>query len=202
MIDAILTDVGGVLIQNYDVSPDIKARSKLADAPFKQIWNEAIEAYGSGLITEEQMWDIFKNAGSTPITPEENLLGTPFEANLRIYPKVLSLLQKMSESDYTIAILSNTNDRHEEVLRRHGVYDIFGENVFLSNKIGLRKPKVEAFQYVLEALKIDDPSRVLFIDDQEKNIPPALSLGMKAILVKDDEESIIDTIKETLRNDT
>ena len=61
-----------------------------------------------------------------------------------------------------------------------GFYDIF-DNVFLSNEIGLIKPDIDKYKYVLKKLDAK-PKQCLYIDDKIQNLVPARTLGM--IVVK------------------
>jgi putative hydrolase of the HAD superfamily len=166
-IETILADVGGVLIKNYDISDDIRSRVGLPEEVFRPLWKQLVKAYGSGLITENELWQSFANKGGAEVRVNENALAQTFEENLVVYEHVLSLFRQLGKNGYRLAILSDTNPNHAEVLQHHGIYDAFGDKVFLSHQIGVRKPEPKAFRIVLNAMEIADPSSVLFIDDRQ-----------------------------------
>ena len=93
---------------------------------------------------------------------------------------VVELAEKLSEK-YQIHILSDTIDvRDEKSNIVPAIYEKF-QNVFLSHKIGRRKPDKETFLHVLE--KIDaKPEECIFIDDVKSNVDAAENLGIKSIL--------------------
>lgn len=86
-------------------------------------------------------------------------------------------------------VLSNTNAIHEvcfnqmikEATGKSSLYD-FVDNVYLSHQIGLRKPNLECFQYVIDDIE-NDPSKMLFLDDRLDNVMAAQASGMKALQI-------------------
>ena len=49
--------------------------------------------------------------------------------------------------------------------------------MYLSHEIGVRKPNIEAFQFILKQQKLN-PNEVLFIDDSPQHIEDAKKLGI------------------------
>ncbi len=75
--------------------------------------------------------------------------------------------------------MSNTYDIHAKSNELRGFYDNF-DNVFLSNEIGLIKPDMDKYIYVLKKLG-SKPKRCIFIDDKISNLIPARELGIIVI---------------------
>ena len=50
----------------------------------------------------------------------------------------------------------------------------------LSYEVGFKKPAVEIFQKAIEWASVE-PRKILFIDDVEKHIEVAISLGMEGV---------------------
>jgi hypothetical protein len=67
-----------------------------------------------------------------------------------------------------------------------GFYDIF-DSVFLSNEIGLIKPDMEKYKYVIRKLDTK-PKKCIFIDDKIQNLVPARELGFIVIRFESFEE--------------
>jgi len=197
-IETILADVGGVLIKNYDISDDVRSRVTLPEQIFRPLWERLVKAYGSGLITEKELWQDFANHDAAEISVDENVFAQTFEENLVVYENVLDLFRQLGKSGYRLAILSDTNPNHAEVLQRHGVYDAFGDNVFLSHQIGVRKPHPDAFHAALTAMNITNPASVLFIDDRQTNLDAANSLGLQTVHSPDEEAAIVAALKSAL----
>lgn len=80
--------------------------------------------------------------------------------------------------------ISNTNPSHVAQMERAfpGFLDRFDE-VFVSHRIGHRKPQPECFTHVLQAIGV--PARdVLLFDDLAPNIEAAAALGIQAVQVR------------------
>jgi putative hydrolase of the HAD superfamily len=54
------------------------------------------------------------------------------------------------------------------------------ENTYYSHQLGMRKPGIEIFKYVLTENNLN-PSETLFIDDTLSNVEGALKTGMMGI---------------------
>ena len=100
----------------------------------------------------------------------------------------LDFLDKVRER-YQIFLLSNTNNIHltsfYEIYHqkeRKKSFEQYFNKAFYSFEIGLRKPDIECYEWVLNDLKID-PGKTLFIDDSEKNIVGAEKVGLQTILL-------------------
>ena len=78
---------------------------------------------------------------------------------------------------------SNTNPAHEACWAdRYGGTLAHFHKVFVSSTIGLRKPDAEAFQFVVNAIKVP-AERVIFFDDSQNNVEGARACGLQAVHV-------------------
>ncbi len=89
------------------------------------------------------------------------------------------IIDRLHLAGYTVSLLSNTYDIHAKSNELRGFYDNF-DNVFLSNEIGLIKPDMDKYIYVLKKLG-SKPKRCIFIDDKISNLIPAHELGIIVI---------------------
>ncbi len=89
------------------------------------------------------------------------------------------IVERLHLAGYTVSLLSNTYDIHAKSNELKGFYDNF-DNVFLSNEIGLIKPDMDKYIYVLKKLG-SKPKRCIFIDDKISNLIPAHELGIIVI---------------------
>ncbi|MHA1489420.1 MAG: HAD family hydrolase [Promethearchaeota archaeon] len=89
------------------------------------------------------------------------------------------IIEKLHQAGYIVSLMSNTFDIHAKSNQLKGFYDIF-DNIFLSNEIGLRKPDLEKYKYVLKKLDTK-PKKCVFIDDKIQNLEPARKLGIIVI---------------------
>lgn len=105
---------------------------------------------------------------------------------LDIPKKRIEILQKQKEIKNTF-LCSNTNEIHIDVINKYikdefqinGLEPLF-HKVYLSYKLGVRKPNPEIFQLILDENKLI-PADTLFIDDSAEHIATANKLGIKTI---------------------
>jgi len=193
-IDTIIWDVGGVLIRDVPISSEVQKHLELSDAVFKPLWDELIDQYGSGHISEQTFWYGFEAEGAQPQDIAGNLLGQLLEDKLVVYEKVLNLVDSLKAEDYQQAVLSNTIPNHEAVLRNRGIYENFPpDNVFLSHQTGFRKPDMRAFERVIKQLHLK-PEHTLYVDDNEAYLQAAERVGIITVRARDSEENIINTV--------
>jgi putative hydrolase of the HAD superfamily len=83
---------------------------------------------------------------------------------------------------HRLACLSNVNPVHWDRCVELGVDGFFGAH-FLSHEMGVRKPELEIYSRVAEALCLP-PGQIFFFDDVEANVDAAIRAGMRAALVK------------------
>ena len=93
--------------------------------------------------------------------------------------EMAEVIERLHQADYTVSLMSNTHDIHAKSNLLKGFYDIF-DNVFLSNEIGMIKPDLDKYKYVLKKLDTK-PKRCIFIDDKIRNLVPARELGIIVI---------------------
>ena len=189
-IDTVLLDVGGVLISEYDqTGNDVQQRVGLDDETFGRLWPDIVQQYGSGKMSEESVWDILAKHGGRHVEVSEDVIGRPFIANLIIYHDVIDAVQKIADHGICIGILSNTVTPHARVLREKGIYKSFGDHVYLSHEIGIRKPDISAYQLAIDRMGVTVTQNVLYVDDRLPNLRPAETLGMHTLLAVDHEQT-------------
>ena len=89
------------------------------------------------------------------------------------------IVQQLHQAGYIVSLMSNTFDIHVKSNKLKGFYELF-DNLFLSNEIGIRKPDLEKYKYVLSKLKTK-PKYCIFIDNKLQNLIPARQLVMKVL---------------------
>ena len=144
------------------------------------------DLYETGKIsTNEFLTKIIERAD---LEPTEELF-SKFDKAIRVFSnpdrRMLNLIKSLN-SNVTLAILSNNWMALEETIRgldgtKYEYLSLFGEHVYLSHRIGYKKPDKEAFQVVLDHIGIE-PQNVLFVDDKERNTLIAEEMGMKGYI--------------------
>ncbi len=128
--------------------------------------------------SEYEMYDILsKLINKTPKEIEHEMLALVF-----IDDKVISILRSLKKK-YIIVLCSNACSGFvRKIIKDHDLSDIFSE-MYISSEMGVAKPNVQFFQKVLNQSKILE-KEAFFIDDNQKNIDVAESLGIESILFK------------------
>lgn len=187
----IILDFGGVVL-DIDFNKTYLALSELigqdiasesGDVPFQIL----VDQYERGMMnTETFLWNIQRMAKPNIVQP------------LQIIEAWNKMLQGWKIGQFQILyhlkrkfrsfLLSNTNEIHIDHIRKdlkknYGIAKFeeeFFEKVFYSFEIGLRKPEIAIYKYVLESAGII-PEETCFIDDRLDNIEAADGLGFITI---------------------
>ena len=104
----------------------------------------------------------------------------------------LELLNTL-KNEYKLILLSNTNSIHINTISNNlgktqwkSFCNLF-DKMYLSHEIGIRKPNIEAFQFILKQQQLN-PNEVLFIDDSLQHIEGAKKIGIICCHLKDGED--------------
>lgn len=102
-------------------------------------------------------------------------------------------LQAEAQGTLRIFAMSNISAPDYAVARtKHTEWGIF-ERVFTSAAVGMRKPDLCFFKFVLDEIKAQ-PSSVVFVDDRSENVLAARSLGINGIVFDD-----VQRVRQSLR---
>lgn len=146
--------------------------------------------YDDTLIGKKKMSDVFEEIckeKKAKYNVQElcNFYKEEYKKNKSINREIIEFIKKLKKK-YKIVCFTDTNDLHFEAHQEQGILDLFDEK-FASHLIGMRKKDSEVFERVLKELGVF-PEEVLFIDNNQKNISSASSLGIKTILFKNAKE--------------
>lgn len=193
-IKAIIFDLGGVIL-NIDYDLTIKEFEKLgvlnstsyySKSEQKKLFND-LEI---GKISEKEFISAVKlktnNANENQIKHAWNkmLLNLPLERLLFI---------KSIMYNYQTFLLSNTNSIHISCFKNNltetewKIFESAFNKIYFSYKIGMRKPSVKIFEYVLKENHLQ-AKNVLFIDDSIQHINAAQKIGIVTHHLKDSED--------------
>jgi len=180
-IKNIIFDVGNVLVQWSPLNivkktfPHYKKHDidTVINAVFKSdIWKQL----NLGTITEKEA--INKLALST--TLQENELEKLF-CNIKItqdpVPGTFEVLTKLYDMKFNLlALTDNVNEIISYLKKRYEFWKYFS-HIIVSAEIGMMKPDINIFKYVLSEHQLD-PLQTLFIDDHLQNIQSAQLLSI------------------------
>lgn len=98
------------------------------------------------------------------------------------------LLQKLSDKGVRLFLLSNISEGFAKKSSEFSILSYF-ERCFFSAVCGLTKPSAEIFNYLLNECGIK-ANEALFVDDSEKNINGAKSVGISTYLFDGDSKKL------------
>jgi HAD superfamily hydrolase (TIGR01549 family) len=190
-IENVIFDLGGVLL-DIDYNLTRVAFEKLGVAHFDEMYSQAnadklFQKLETGAITEEEFYNQLNQSTSLNLSPRE--IREAWNAMLLFFrEESLDFLGQISKS-YKIYLLSNTNKIHfssfNEIYiqkERKKSFEQYFIKAFYSFEIGLRKPDVDCYEWVLKELEIE-PQKTLFIDDSANNIEGARKVGLQTLLL-------------------
>lgn len=183
-IKTVIFDLGGVLM-DLDKQACIDAFRKLG---YEHV-EELLDAYSqkgaflqleAGQISVDKFHDEVRRAIGKPVTDKQ--IDDAFLKFLVDIPDYkLDMLLDLKK-EYQVFMLSNTNPIMMDWMKNHSfrkqgltIEDYF-DRLFLSYEMGVTKPHEEIYRKVIEDSGIN-PAEALFIDDSEKNVAAARSLG-------------------------
>ena len=193
MINTIIFDFGDVFI-NLDKKATLDGLKKLGLSDWNEDLNHLNLSFEKGQIAREDfLLGIQKHIPNASI--EE--ITTAWNAVLLDFPlKRLEFLQKLSKK-YKLFLLSNTDSIHIETFEQENgtsfysdFYQCF-EKVYFSFEMGMRKPDVEIYNFVLSQQNLI-AKHTLFVDDKKENTDAAQSLGIHIWNLQVGKEDVVD----------
>ena len=191
-IKHIIFDLGGVIL-NIDYNLTEKAFIEAGIKNFPELYGQLkqsslFDRFETGNTTREEFIAALRAISTIPLSEQQIIKA--WNAMLLDFPvKRLQILQQL-RLYYNLFLLSNTNEVHEEafndiLMRTHGIPNIgvFFDKVYLSHRVGLRKPMKEIFDRVLAENGLD-PKSTLFIDDSPQHIEAAKEAGIQTIYLQ------------------
>ncbi len=199
-IKNIIFDLGGVLLNiNYKVT--IEAFKNLGITNFEELFSQAsqnqiFDGLDTGRLSPAEFRDRLRKVSGLDLSDEQ--INTAWNALILDFPAQRITLLEDTAQHYRTFLLSNTNAIHypayTAILKKeHGYESLAGlfERHYLSHEIGMRKPDVEIYQFVLQEndLKGDE---TLFIDDTLKHVEGARKAGLQAYWLDLEQEKVED----------
>ncbi len=199
MIKAIIFDLGSVVFKEDWIGLNKEFFEKFGISTLiRTKYGKRIQKiYDDALVGNKKMRDVFKE-----ICAQENknyninelcsFYKEAYKRNKILNHEVIRLIKKLRKR-VKVVCYTDTNDLHFKAHEEQGILKLFDKK-FASHQIGKRKSNPSAFKKILRKLKLK-PQEVLFIDNNQKNIDSAKSLGINTILFKNNKELIKDLKK-------
>ena len=193
---AIIFDLGAVIL-NINYQKTIDEFTKLGiknSATFysKKVQTDLFNQIETGMIgSNEFLKALQKETENANINQVEHA----WNAMLLDLPQERLQLIKKLKNTHIIYLLSNTNAIHIHAFKKQlgdkkwlAFCKLF-DKMYLSHELGLRKPDVKIFEYILKEQKLK-AEEVFFIDDSPQHIASAKKIGIHCHHLLDDENII------------
>lgn len=191
-VQAIIFDLGNVIIDihpertlHYYQQQGIPNVESIYQRMAAEGWFVRVE---TGEATVPELMDAFRAAAGVPVADEVLLAG--WDALLGDLPAHRIQLLEQLAKHYPLFALSNTNQRHIEVIdammaTRYGksAIHLWFRKAYYSFQTGYRKPHPDAYRMILEEQGLT-AATTLMVDDLTENIEAARQLGMSTLLVQ------------------
>ncbi|MFA6353432.1 MAG: HAD family phosphatase [Candidatus Paceibacterota bacterium] len=184
-IKVIIFDLGGVLVpEKRDFIDDhISRLLKITKNNLRKLYKNINNKLTKGEVSLGQFYSkiLKKIKVEKEITSSELV-----QKHIELYKKcqkrninVLRLIEKLKKK-YLVVCLVNTEIEIAKINKEAGLYDIFSKS-FISTDMKIMKPNLNIYKTVLRQLGVKS-KEVVFIDDKEKNVKAAKTLGINGIL--------------------
>jgi FMN phosphatase YigB (HAD superfamily) len=188
----LIFDLGGVIL-DLSVAHTLKSFSELSGISQQEVHkifttSPGFNEYEKGAMGDPAFRDYIRDIYK--VNASDEAIDNCWNAMLRGIPIIkLKLLQQLKEQ-YTVLLLSNTNEIHLSYINNvmlPGIttersLDVYFHKAYYSHRMLKRKPDREIFEQVLEENCLI-AGETLFLDDNASNIEGAASVGIKTVHV-------------------
>lgn len=195
-IKNIIFDLGGIIL-NIDFQLSVEEFKKLGFDSFGKVLddyllNNFFHNFEKGLTSEKEF--IIKISEISSKTISESQFYNAWNKMILDFPSErIEAIQNLRKN-YKLFLLSNTNIIHYNLYNKifsnnfnlPGLESLF-DKAYFSHQIGMRKPDLEIFEFVLRENNLIS-TETLFIDDFTENIESANKTGIKTLQIKTNDE--------------
>ncbi len=189
MIDTIIFDIGGVLVDdggkriNVNAHYGLPCNDKYWNNEGDKIWRD----YKTGKCTELEYWQrLLKGTHMQGREDEVALYARQVHASSK--PGKANFLLPKLKPNYNLALLSDHSTEWSAEVVKTLELDKYCNPIIISSEVGLAKPDRAIYELTLRKVnRIETPERCVFIDDKLANIIAAEQVGIKGVnLTKED----------------
>lgn len=191
MIKTVIFDIGNVLagftweeyFRSFGYSEEIFQRLAKATVESRS-WQE----HDRGALSDEEIMDLFiKNDPGIEKELRETL--DNIDGMLVRYDYAIPWIQELKEKGYQVLVLSNFAHKAYEDCRDVLDFLDYVDGGILSFRDKMVKPEPEIYQLLMDRYHLK-PEECVFLDDTEKNLPPAEAFGMHTVHFKDRGQAV------------
>jgi epoxide hydrolase-like predicted phosphatase len=181
-INAIIFDLGGVLLRTADFSPRDKLaanlRMSLHELEEFIFGGESGDRAQRGEITVWEHWENLRS--QINCSPQDfKALLDEFFAQDELDQKLIGYVRRLHKT-YKTALLSNAWDDLRQVIAEKWHFENAFDEMIISAEVKLAKPDPRIFQLVLDRLSVE-ASQAIFVDDMQRNVDGAKAVGLHGI---------------------
>ena len=191
-IETVLFDFGGVIIRTpFELpQPDVAADGTPLDhstwtGPFDPAADALWRRSMAEEITEREYWheratEVVGDVEDPTLAYMRELYET--DESIVVRPEMAALVAELADAGLRVAVLTNdlTKFHPQEWVDRMTITRRFDPLIDLSH-VGFLKPAPQAYEHALKELDADDPSTVLFVDDQPANVEGGRAVGLTCV---------------------
>jgi len=197
MIKNIIFDFGDIFI-NLDKQAPLLEMAKFGFTELTPELDTVFKEYEMGLLKTDAFIDklqaIFTNATKQQIKDAWNSIILDFPEER------LNFIEKLkSDNQYRLFLLSNTNDLHIKKVKESMGMERFNrfkncfEVFYLSQKMKMRKPNTDIYEFVLKENNLI-AEETFFLDDTKENTDSASKLGIHCWNLQVGKEDVLETL--------
>ena len=187
----LIFDVGGVMVDGFDVRPDIAAHLGIEPERCNALLKAAdFRRLLTGTSSVADYWRSFSELAGTEVS--EDLWRTFFRPTRR--ERMYALVERLTKH-YRVVAGTNTLDPHYGVHQSQGDYDVF-HATYASHLLHAAKPDRVFYDAIIQAEGVA-PAEALFIDDLEVNADAARHAGLQALHFTD-VQTLADALERLL----
>lgn len=172
MIEAIVFDLGGVLVSNSDpaIFKDIANEFKISYDKAVSAAKDLIPEHQRGKMNDEEFWKKFsKNVGKDLPSCWRELWLRTYKTETKRDDNVLKIIRELTNNGYLVGALTNTIKSHFEYNKSIGLFDYF-DIVVASCEVGFRKYEdIEIYELTAEKLGVKKEN-IGYTDDKKENL--------------------------------
>lgn len=191
-IDTIFFDWGGVIASDPadDFLTQLLRDCGATEAQAQEIYDGYMRSFMRGEITETEYWNELRQKYGLTI---HDTISDEFNAwkGLEANEAVFALVDEAKAKGIKTVAFTNVIEPTYNALAKAGHYDRF-DTVVASCKVGYAKPQEEIYRLALETAQTT-AEKSLFIDDKQRNLTPADTMGFRTILALNPAQIIRET---------
>ncbi|MBO4374070.1 MAG: HAD family phosphatase [Lachnospiraceae bacterium] len=195
MIDTVIFDIGNVMakfrwrefLRDFGLDEEICVR--IGNAAMK---SKAWDDFDAGMDENEVLNEFIAN--DPGIEKELRMVFSDIGRTIEMYDTSVPWLEALKKAGYRRLILSNLSKKTVRECAKDLVFLDHVDGGILSYRVKMIKPDRQIYRCLIRRYGLN-PSHCVFLDDREENIRTARELGMKGIVHKDYESSVIELEK-------